>query len=101
MAYPVEGPGQLGAGRKFCRLAPSGIPLLPIGDGCTVDDRGNLYVATLRGVQVFDPCGNLLQIICVPERPSNLTFGGPNRQTLYITAGHSLYAAENCMPPAP
>jgi gluconolactonase len=99
MAYSVLGPGQLGAGRKFCRLAPSGIPLLPIGDGCTVDDRGNLHVATMRGVQVFDPCGNLIQIICVPERPSNLTFGGPNRQTLYITAGRSLYAAEN-WPPA-
>jgi gluconolactonase len=94
MAYPILAPGLLGKGYKFCRLAPTTIPLFPIGDGATVDPVGNLYVATLGGVQVFDPRGQPLGIIRVPERPSNLTFGGRNRQTLFITAGHSLYAVE-------
>jgi gluconolactonase len=94
MAYPIVAPGQVGAGRKFGRLAPSGIPLLPIGDGITVDTAGNVYVATMRGVQIFDPCGRLRDTIRVPERPSNLTFGGPDQRTLFITAGHSLYAAK-------
>jgi gluconolactonase len=93
MAYPVLAPGQLGPGRKFCRLAPSQFPFFPGGDGATVDDAGNLYVATLRGVQIFDSAGHLLDILCLPERPSNLTFG-PHGRTLYITAGHSVYAIE-------
>ncbi len=99
MAYPVFAPGQLGPGRRFCRLAPSGIPFFPVGDGATVDAAGNLYVATLRGVQIFDPAGRLLGLLRVPERPSNLAFGGPDRRTLYITAGHSLYAVRLCLPP--
>lgn len=92
-AYPVLSPGKLGCGRKFCRLAPSHIPLFPGGDGATLDAEGNLYVATFAGVQVFDPAGKLRGILSIPERPSNVGFGA-DKQKLYITAGRSLYAVK-------
>lgn len=101
MAYPVLRAGLLGPGRPFCRLAPSGISFFPGGDGAAVDVAGNLYVATISGVQVFDPAGRALGVIRVPERPSNVAFGGPDRRTLFVTAGGSLYAAEAPLPGDP
>jgi gluconolactonase len=93
MAYPVIAPGCLGKGWRFCRLAISGIPFYPGGDGATVDCRGNLYVTSHRGVQVYDPSGARLGILDLPEDPSNVTFGGPDGKTLYVTARTSIYAA--------
>jgi gluconolactonase len=102
MAYPVLGPGRLGPGRPFCRLAPSRIPYIPGGDGATVDAAGNLYVATLSGVQIFDPAGKLQRVLPLPERPSNVAFGGADHRTLFITAGGSLYAVPGLgLPPVP
>jgi gluconolactonase len=105
MAYPVLAPGKLGPGRRFCRLAPSLIPFIPGGDGATVDAAGNLYVATISGVQVFDPAGRLHGVLRMPERPSNLAFGGPDHRTLFITAGGCVYAARGldfpCLLPGP
>ena len=96
-AYPVLSPGQLGPGRKFCRLSPGKIPFFPGGDGITVDAAGNLYVATIRGVQMFDCEGQLLDIIRVPVRPSNVAFAGADRRTLYITGKCSLYSIRRCV----
>ncbi|TRX66545.1 SMP-30/gluconolactonase/LRE family protein [Carboxylicivirga sp. M1479] len=65
-------------------------------DGMTVDVKGNVYV-TPRGksdVEVYTPSGVLLESITVPERPSNVCFGGPNRSQLYITARTSIYRVE-------
>jgi gluconolactonase len=94
VAYPVVAPGKLMSGRVFGTLQQtSGKNVVRGGDGATVDCMGNLYVATGLGVQVFDPQGKHLGTIAFPERPSNLTFGGPDFKTLYVTASHSLYAA--------
>jgi sugar lactone lactonase YvrE len=41
---------------------------------------------------VYDSNGNLLDTIDVPERPSQLLFGGKDRNTLFILARTSLYA---------
>lgn len=76
------------------------------GDGMAVDSRGNLYVAAgisrSRGahetptyppaVYVITPAGRLVGRIPVPEDViTNVTFGGPDLKTLYITAGRTLY----------
>lgn len=60
-------------------------------DGMTIDDQGNVYL-TWQAVSVFDPQGNLVQTIEVPERPANVCFGGKDGKTLFITARTSLYA---------
>lgn len=96
MEYPVEGPGKIGKGKVFCRLAQLSQRAKDVGtgggDGLTVDVKGNLYITSALGVQVFSPKGEGLGIIAFPEVPANVTFGGPQRKTLYATARTSLYA---------
>jgi gluconolactonase len=94
MAYPVESPGKLGAGKVLCRLKQPQGQQGRGGDGLTIDTKGNLYIATGLGLQVFDGEGKHLGIIEVPEPPANVTFGGPEFKTLYITARTSLYRAD-------
>jgi len=66
-------------------IAPEG------ADGMTLDRRGNLYLTTTV-VSVYTPKGEKIVEIQVPERPANVTFGGKDRRTLFITARTSLYA---------
>jgi len=92
--FPVETPGRLGQGRVFCTLAqPEGADNTG-GDGLTIDTRGNLYITSQLGIQVFDARGKLLGTIRFPEQPANVAFGGADRKTLYVTARTSLYAAK-------
>ena len=62
-------------------------------DGLTMDERGNLYV-TGQDVTIFDPAGEPIASIGVPEPPANLTFGGSDGMTLFIAARTSLYRVE-------
>ncbi len=60
-------------------------------DGMAVDVKGNIYVASDKGVQIFSPAGSWLITLPVPEKPTNCDFGGSDLKTLYITAGKNLY----------
>ena len=59
-------------------------------DGVRVDDGGRLWVAAHDGLHCFDPDGTLLGKLLLPEVCSNLTFGGPKRNVLYVTATNLL-----------
>jgi gluconolactonase len=60
-------------------------------DGMTLDDRGNLYL-TGDGVTVYDPSGQKIAYIPVPEKwTSNLCFGGRDKKDLFITASEAIY----------
>jgi gluconolactonase len=76
------------------------------GDGLRLDERGNLWVAAgillarhagetadvPAGVYVIKPNGELLGRIPIPEDLcTNLTFGGPDRKTLFVTSGKSIF----------
>ncbi len=63
-------------------------------DGMTLDARGNLYLTGMENVAVYSPAGKLLQTIAVPERTTNVTFGGQARKTLFITCPKSMYAVQ-------
>lgn len=63
-----------------------------ISDGFRVDLHGNVWTSSLIGVQVFNPKGEHLGIIPVPERVANVCFGGPSGQDLYIAATTSIYS---------
>jgi gluconolactonase len=91
MAYPVRSPGKLGKGRVFCTLRGEDGKKGTGGDGCAMDAKGNLCVASQIGVQVFDPSGKYLGHIRFPEQPANVKFGGLDRKTLFVTARTSLY----------
>lgn len=63
-------------------------------DGMTIDDQGNIYL-TGRGVTVFNKTGDQIGHIPVPQGwTGNVTFIGPNRRTLFITASNSVYTME-------
>ena len=94
-AYTVDAPGKISGGRVFCEVTQKEDARKPSGgDGLTIDTRGNLYITTALGLQVFDPAGKQLGIISLPEQPANVTFGGPDNKTLYVTARKSLYSVE-------
>ena len=61
-------------------------------DGMTLDSEGNLYL-TGDGVLVLDREGRQIEHIPVPDErwTSNVSFGGKDRQTLFITASTGLY----------
>jgi gluconolactonase len=92
MAYDVTSPGKLGPGRIFCTLQQPAGKQGTGGDGLTVDVKGNLYITSALGLQVYDPAGKLLGIIKFPEQPANCTFGGPENKTLFATCRTSLYS---------
>lgn len=75
-------------GRVFAVIEP-GQP-----DGFRVDEHGNIFTSSKDSVQVYAPDGTQLGKIRVPETCANLTFGGPERDRLFITAGKSLYAID-------
>ena len=61
-------------------------------DGMTLDDEGNLYL-TGEGVMVFDRAGRQIERIAIPDErwTANVSFGGKDRQMLFITACSGLY----------
>jgi gluconolactonase len=77
------------------------------GDGMRIDLEGNLWIAAginvdrgrpgetadvPAGIYVVSPAGKLLGRIPIPEDTvTNLTFGPPDKKTLYVTAGRNLY----------
>ena len=91
LAYAVEGPGKLGPQRTFCTLKQAAGKTTGGGDGLTIDNKGNLYITSALGIQVFSPEGKALGILEFPEQPANCTFGGKDNKTLYVTARTSLY----------
>ena len=72
--------------RVFCSL-DNGLP-----DGFRVDINGNVWTSAGDGVHCFSPDGALLGKILVPQTVANLTFGGPRKNRLFITATKSLYS---------
>jgi sugar lactone lactonase YvrE len=59
----------------------------------TLDSDGNLYVATNIGLQVCDQPGRVVSIINKPQNGplSNVVFGGPGLQYLYVTNGDKVF----------
>jgi gluconolactonase len=79
LSAPVDPGGAVGAFQEIANV--------PGGDGMAVDDAGNLYVADENGVDVFTAlAARKIGTITVEVKPTNCTFGGADRRTLYITA---------------
>ena len=62
-----------------------------VPDGIKVDRKGNLFVTGPKGIWVWSADGTHLGTIVMPEQPANLTWGGKDLSTLYITATTSVY----------
>jgi gluconolactonase len=61
-------------------------------DGLRIDDQGRIWAAAHDGVHCISPEGELLGRLLLPEVVSNLTFGGSQRNQLFITATSTLYS---------
>jgi len=82
-AYDIQTDGSLTKKRLHCELG---------SDGMTLDTEGNLYL-TGNGVIVFDKAGKRIAHIGVPEPwTANVSFGGKDHNTLFITASAGLYS---------
>ncbi|SEH28193.1 SMP-30/gluconolactonase/LRE family protein [Rhizobium sp. NFR12] len=85
-AFDVVDGRQLTNSRVFCDIDNG------LADGFRVDVSGNVWTSAGDGVHCFGSDGKLLGKILLPQTAANLTFGGPRRNQLFITATKSLYA---------
>lgn len=86
VAYDVIDGRHLGT-RHLVAVVTPGFP-----DGLKVDSAGRLYASSFSGVQIFDPDGALIGEIALPGAV-NFTFGGADRNVLFITADTAIWAA--------
>ena len=93
LVYDVVGSGdRLANGRVLIDAGPDGTP-----DGMRCDVDGNLWCGwgmtdELDGVRIFNPAGEPIGHIALPERCANLCFGGRYRNRVFMAASHSLYS---------
>ncbi len=82
-AFDIQKDGSLTNKRLRCEKG---------SDGMTLDAKGNLYL-TGKGVFVFDKTGKQIEHIDVPEAwTANVSFGGKDHKTLFITASKGFYS---------
>jgi len=81
-AYDINADGSLSNKRFFAPVA---------ADGMTLDNEGNLYLCE-DAVLIYEPSGKKIGTIEVPEQPTNVCFGGPDAQTLFITTRPALFS---------
>jgi gluconolactonase len=92
-AYDVVDGTRLTNRRVLINAGPGGTP-----DGFRVDEDGNLWCGwgmgtpALDGVMIFNPMGEPIGRIALPERCANLCFGGRRRNRLFMAASQSIYA---------
>jgi gluconolactonase len=110
IAYEVAPDGTVRNRRNFAKYKSVRIPghkdpLLDEdngADGMAIDTEGRLYIATNEGVEVFSPTGNLLGVIPAVfggeqndlQKPQNVTFGGPDRKTLYMVGAGLVFKVQ-------
>jgi gluconolactonase len=86
VAFDVVDGVRLVRPRVFATISPG------VADGFRVDTEGNVWTTAGDGVHCYAPDGALLGKIHLPEVATNLTFGGPKRNRLFVTTASSLIA---------
>jgi gluconolactonase len=86
-SFRVGDDGRLSGGEVF--VTTVGIP-----DGLRTDTDGHVWTSAGPGVNVYTPAAELLGRIDFPHDVTNLTFGGPGRRQLFVTAGPQLHVLE-------
>jgi gluconolactonase len=98
MVFDVIDGTRLSRGREFTSMKMDGFDKAGFADGIRADLDGNIWVgagwvgAGYDGVQIFAPDGQRIGKILLPEICSNVCFGGPKRNRLFMTGSQSLYA---------
>jgi gluconolactonase len=96
LEYPITAPGKAGEMKVFAELpTKEGEQIDNQPDGMCLDAAGNLYVAHygMKQVQVLDPKGKLIARLPGGNMTtSNVAFGGPKMDQLFITGGRGAEA---------
>ncbi len=91
IAFDLDDDGEVRGARHFADMrsptATNGVP-----DGMKVDAEGRVYCTGPDGCWVFDPSGELLGVIRLPEYPANCGWGGADGRTMFFTANTSVYS---------
>lgn len=97
--WDIEG-AKLKNGREFASMNMdlNGKEVAGLADGIRCDKDGNIWAGMgwvgegYDGVHIYSPEGKRIGQIVLPEVCSNVCFGGPRRNRLFMTASRSLYA---------
>jgi sugar lactone lactonase YvrE/enterochelin esterase-like enzyme len=91
--FQIQPDGSLAHKQKYFYVHVPDAATRSGADGMAVDTDGRVYIATPLGVQVFDQIGKCHAIIPAPQRASlsNVEFGGPNLDEMYITNGDKVF----------
>ncbi|KAF7325479.1 D-lactonohydrolase-like protein [Mycena kentingensis (nom. inval.)] len=85
--YDVDPDSQTFTNRRLFAYIDKGTP-----DGIQLDTKGNLYIATGDGVNVFNPLGDLLGKIYLGDSSANMIFTQPGK--LIVLSDSNLFFAE-------
>jgi gluconolactonase len=90
--FDVQSDGTIANSRVLAEGIGSGsLEIGDLVDGMKLDERGNVWVTGPGGVCVFDPDGNHIGTVEVPENVGNINWGGPDWHQLFIPATSSMY----------
>lgn len=92
-SFQIQPDGKLAYKQEYGYLHTPDATSKSSADGMAMDLNGYLYVATALGIQIVDQPGRVNQIISKPQDAflSNVSFGGPNRDILYVTCSDKVY----------
>ena len=90
--FDVHDDGSITGGAVFVDMRKAGLP--GNADGMTIDTDGRLWATGPGGIWVVEPDGEILGVLPMPQQPANMTFGGSDLRTLFITAETGLYALQ-------
>lgn len=82
--YDVDKSGEASRERVFVENIP-GVP-----DGIRTDEKGDLFVAA-KHIYAYSEEGKQIGTVELGETPSNLTWGDPDLESLYVTARTVVY----------
>lgn len=87
MAYDLQDDGSVKNGRVFFNAQPLKSNERKGGcDGMKVDTQGNIWTTGPGGVLIISPKGQHLGTILTGQNTGNCAWGGPEKDTMYITA---------------
>jgi len=91
-AFQIQPDGSLAHKQRYFYVHLPDAAIQSGADGMAVDADGRVYITTALGVQVFDQIGKCHAIIPGPQPGvSNIEFGGPNLDEMYITARDKVF----------
>jgi gluconolactonase len=93
-SYKINADGTLSYKQRYGWLHVPDTEENAWSDGLKCDTAGRIYVATRLGIQIMDQLGRVNAILPVPlsnSQASNVYFGGPDFNILYVTAGDKVF----------